>query len=173
MQCLRSAIDEVEPFPSLVPHEALAPSKRERTDPFDVHSGTTVAESRRRPGWSNAWLSSLPGRVLGGTTRVTQCGEGVSEGHPLVPIRVLIVDDSEVVASSLERVLAREADIEVVGVARTERDALSIAADEMTDVLVMDYRLGEADGIRAAERVRRVQPAVRVVLLSGDVTDSY
>ena len=100
-------------------------------------------------------------------------GEVVSEGHPLVPIRVLIVDDSEVVASSLERVLAREADIEVVGVARSERDALSISADEMTDVLVMDYRLGEADGIRAAERVRRVQPAVRVVLLSGDVTDSY
>jgi DNA-binding NarL/FixJ family response regulator len=97
----------------------------------------------------------------------------VSEGHPLAPIRVLIVDDSEVVASSLERVLAREADIEVVGVARTERDALTIAADEMTDVLVMDYRLGEADGIRAAERVRRIQPAVRVVLLTGDVTDSY
>ena len=110
---------------------------------------------------------------MGGTTRVTQCGEGVSEGHPLVPIRVLIVDDSEVVASSLERVLAREADIEVVGVARSERDALSISADEMTDVLVMDYRLGEADGIRAAERVRRIQPAVRVVLLTGDVTDSY
>ena len=97
----------------------------------------------------------------------------MSEGHPLVPIRVLIVDDSEVVASSLERVLAREADIEVVGVARSERDALSISADEMTDVLVMDYRLGEADGIRAAERVRRIQPAVRVVLLTGDVTDSY
>ena len=97
----------------------------------------------------------------------------MSEGRPLVPIRVLIVDDSEVVASSLERVLALEADIDVVGVARTERDALSIAADEMTDVLVMDYRLGEADGIRAAERVRRNQPAVRVVLLTGDVTDSY
>ena len=97
----------------------------------------------------------------------------MSEGHPLVPIRVLIVDDSEVVASSLERVLALEADIDVVGVARTERDALTIAADEMTDVLVMDYRLGEADGIRAAERVRRIQPAVRVVLLTGDVTDSY
>jgi len=97
----------------------------------------------------------------------------VSEGHHLASIRVLIVDDSEVVASVLERVLAREADIEVIGVARTERDALTISADEMTDVLVMDYRLGETDGIRAAERVRRIQPAVRVVLLTGDVTDSY
>jgi DNA-binding NarL/FixJ family response regulator len=86
---------------------------------------------------------------------------------------VLIVDDSKVVASSLERVLAREGDIEVVGVAYTERDALTIAADVMTDVLVMDYRLGESDGIHAAERVRRIQSAVRVVLLTGDVTDSY
>jgi DNA-binding NarL/FixJ family response regulator len=91
----------------------------------------------------------------------------------LAPIRVLIVDDSEVVATSLERILARQPDIDVVGVARTERDALTIAADEMTDVLVMDYRLGEADGIRVAERVRRLQPAVRVLLLTGDVTDSY
>ena len=91
----------------------------------------------------------------------------------MAPIRVLIVDDSEVVANSLERILAREPDIDVVGVARNEREALTISADEMTDVLVMDYRLGEADGIRVAERVRRLQPAVRVVLLTGDVTDSY
>jgi len=91
----------------------------------------------------------------------------------VAPIKVLIVDDSEVVANSLERILAREPDIDVVGVARNEREALTISADEMTDVLVMDYRLGEADGIRVAERVRRLQPAVRVVLLTGDVTDSY
>jgi two-component system NarL family response regulator len=91
----------------------------------------------------------------------------------LAPIKVLIVDDSEVLATSLERILAREPDIDVVGVARSERDALTISADEIADVLVMDYRLGEADGIRAAERVRRLQPAVRVLLLTGDVTDSY
>jgi DNA-binding NarL/FixJ family response regulator len=91
----------------------------------------------------------------------------------LAPIKVLIVDDSEVLAASLERILAREPDVDVVGVARTERDALTISADEVADVLVMDYRLGEADGIRVAERVRRLQPAVRVLLLTGDVTDSY
>jgi DNA-binding NarL/FixJ family response regulator len=91
----------------------------------------------------------------------------------LAPIKVLIVDDSEVVATSLERILARQPDIDVVGVARTERDALTLSADAIADVLVMDYRLGEADGIRVAERVRRLQPAVRVVLLTGDVTDSY
>ena len=86
---------------------------------------------------------------------------------------MLIVDDSEVVATSLERILARQSDIDVVGVARTERDAVTISADQVTDVLVMDYRLGEADGIHVAQRVRRLQPAVRVVLLTGDVTDSY
>jgi len=97
----------------------------------------------------------------------------VAEGDSLAPVRVLIVDDSEVVAGSLERILARQPDIDVVGVARTERDALTLSADQMTDVVVMDYRLGETDGIRAAERVRRIQPTVRVLLLTGDVTDSY
>jgi DNA-binding NarL/FixJ family response regulator len=86
---------------------------------------------------------------------------------------VLLVDDSKVVATSLERILARQPDIDVVGVAHTERDALTISADQIADVLVMDYRLGEADGIRVAERVRRLQPVVRVLLLTGDVTDSY
>ena len=97
----------------------------------------------------------------------------MSETQPLAPIRVLIVDDSQVVATSLERILARHPDIAVVGVARTERDAVTISADQVADVLVMDYRLGEADGIVVAERVRRLQPVVRVVLLTGDVTDSY
>ena len=97
----------------------------------------------------------------------------MAEGDSLAPVRVLIVDDSEVVAGSLERILARQPDIDVVGVARTERDALTLSADQMTDVVVMDYRLGETDGIRAAERVRRIQPTVRVLLLTGDVTDSY
>jgi DNA-binding NarL/FixJ family response regulator len=97
----------------------------------------------------------------------------LSGPQPSVAIRVLIVDDSEVVANSLVRILEREPDIEVVGNARSEREALLIAADEVADVVVMDYRLGEADGIRVAERIRKVQPAVRVLLLSGDVTDSY
>jgi DNA-binding NarL/FixJ family response regulator len=91
----------------------------------------------------------------------------------MAPIRVLIVDDSEVVATSLERILAREDDIDVVGVARSERDAVRVSGDAAADVLVMDYRLGESDGIHAAERVRRIQPGLRVILLSGDVTDSY
>ena len=97
----------------------------------------------------------------------------MSGPQPSATIRVLIVDDSEVVAKSLERILEREPDLRVVGSARSERDALTVAADEVVDVLVMDYRLGEADGIRVAERVRKLQPAVRVLLLSGDVTDSY
>lgn len=91
----------------------------------------------------------------------------------MAPIRVLIVDDSEVVANSLERILAREDDIEVVGVARSELDAVRVSGNATADVLVMDYRLGESDGIRAAERVRRIQPALHIILLTGDVTDSY
>jgi two-component system, NarL family, invasion response regulator UvrY len=88
-------------------------------------------------------------------------------------ISVLIVDDSDLVAQSLVRILRGEADLEVVGVAYSEEEALAVAAAHELDVLVMDYRLGESDGIDAAEQIRALRPGVRTLILTGDIADSY
>jgi DNA-binding NarL/FixJ family response regulator len=88
-------------------------------------------------------------------------------------INVLIVDDSDLVAQSLQRILRGESDLEVVGVAHSEEEALSLAAAHEVDVVVMDYRLGESDGITAAERIRDVRPDARTLILTGDIADSY
>jgi two-component system response regulator DesR len=88
-------------------------------------------------------------------------------------IKVVIVDDSELVAASLERVLRDEADIDVVAVAHSEPEALAVAVAHETDVVVMDYRLGEANGIDTAERFLERRPGARVLILTGDIADAY
>jgi DNA-binding NarL/FixJ family response regulator len=88
-------------------------------------------------------------------------------------ISVVIVDDSDLVAQSLVRILREEADLEVVGVAHSEAEALEVAAAHEIDVVVMDYRLGESDGITAAEHIRELRPRVRTLILTGDIADSY
>jgi DNA-binding NarL/FixJ family response regulator len=88
-------------------------------------------------------------------------------------ITVIVVDDSDLVAQSLERILRGESDIDVVGVAHSEEEALAVVAAHDVDVVVMDYRLGDTDGITAADHIRQVRPGARTLILTGDIADSY
>jgi DNA-binding NarL/FixJ family response regulator len=65
------------------------------------------------------------------------------------PIRVALCDDHAMVRSGLHRILAEEADIEVVGEAGTAGEAVELAGRVRPDVLVMDLGLPGASGIAA------------------------
>jgi len=95
-------------------------------------------------------------------------GSGVPDA-----IKVVVVDDSELVAASLVRVLRDEPGVDVVAVAHSEGQALDVAGSQEVDVVVMDYRLGESDGIEVAERFMRARPGARVLILTGDIGDGY
>lgn len=83
------------------------------------------------------------------------------------PIRVMLVDDHAMVAGSLKMILEQEEDIEVVAVASSVADAVVGAAAAQPDVILMDYHLGDGDGVTAASRIRQDQPQVKVILLTG------
>ena len=84
-----------------------------------------------------------------------------------LPIRVVIVDDHEMVAESLRRVLGAEDDIEVVALAGTAAEALAVAVAHAPDVILMDYLLPDGDGVAATARIREGMPDVKVILLTG------
>jgi DNA-binding NarL/FixJ family response regulator len=83
------------------------------------------------------------------------------------PIRVLIVDDHEMLAESLRRLLESRVDIDVVGVAGSASDGVDAAARLGPDVVLMDYELPDGDGVTAAAQIKRARPATQVLMLTG------
>jgi DNA-binding NarL/FixJ family response regulator len=84
-----------------------------------------------------------------------------------VSIRVLVVDDHEMVAQSVVRIFADEADFEVVGIAGDVESAVARAREDRPDVVVMDYQLPDGDGVAATVRIREERPETVVLLLTG------
>jgi two-component system NarL family response regulator len=84
-----------------------------------------------------------------------------------VTTRVLLVEDHRMVREALSEVLARMPDIEVVGEAGNAHDALSQAAQLKPDVVVLDIRLPDLNGIEVAARLRDAGSGAKVVALSA------
>ena len=81
-------------------------------------------------------------------------------------IRVMLVDDHELVLQSIKELLVREEDIEVVATATNGWDAIHLAETVSPDVIVMDVSMPQLDGIRAAGMIREVNPSPQIVILS-------
>jgi pilus assembly protein CpaE len=88
-------------------------------------------------------------------------------------IRVVIVDDVSETRENVRKLLQFESDVDVVGVARTGKEAIQISQDLNPDVVLMDINMPDMDGITATEAIRAKQPAVQVVILSVQSDQNY
>jgi DNA-binding NarL/FixJ family response regulator len=79
----------------------------------------------------------------------------------------LIVDDHPVVRFGLHSMLASEARIVVTGMSGSAREALQAMAKEPPDVVLMDLRMPELEGAQAISEVKRMQPEVRILVLTN------
>ena len=87
------------------------------------------------------------------------------------PVRVLIVDDHEVLATSLALVLDDQPDITTVGVAGTIAKAKALIVTTTPDVVLLDHRLPDGDGVAAIRELRRLRPSAEVVMLTASAAD--
>ncbi|MGP4109957.1 response regulator [Streptomyces sp. 4N509B] len=89
-------------------------------------------------------------------------------------MRVVIADDERLVRGALRAILATEPDMEVVGEAATGAEAVSVVRELAPDVVLMDVRMPEVDGIRATELLLgTMDPPPRVVVVTTFENDSY
>ncbi len=88
-------------------------------------------------------------------------------------IRVLIVDDITDTRENIKRMLQFDSLIEVVGMARSGREAIDLSNQAKPDVIIMDINMPDMDGITATETIRRKLPYVQIVILSVQNDPNY
>ena len=91
----------------------------------------------------------------------------------LPPIRVLLVDDDALMRAGLASILSSDDAVEVVGEAPDGRVAVERVTVLRPDVVLMDVRMPEVDGISATREVVAVAPDTRVVILTTFEDDEY
>jgi DNA-binding NarL/FixJ family response regulator len=88
-------------------------------------------------------------------------------------IRVLVVDDQAMVRAGLRMLITGEPDIEVVAEAGNGREATALAARFHPNVVLMDIRMPELDGLEATRRILAADDAARVLVLTTFDLDEY
>ena len=82
-------------------------------------------------------------------------------------MRILLVDDHEIVRKGLRSLLDAEPDLEVVGEAGTAAEALRRVGFDSPDVVVLDVRLPDGSGVEACRNIRSAFPEVKVLMLTS------
>ena len=126
------------------------------------HKGP-ARESRRRVD------ASRPRRLVNAETSADERGaddEAPRKGRRAV-VRILLVDDHDVVRQGLVAFLRNEPDLDVVGEAASGAEAVEMAGRLAPDVVLMDVTMPGMDGVEATRLIKQLQPEVRVIALSA------
>ncbi|MGW7318277.1 response regulator [Streptomyces sp. NPDC054854] len=90
------------------------------------------------------------------------------------PLRIVVADDERMVRTALRVILEAEPDMEVIGEAASGAEAVSVVRSLAPDVVLMDVRMPETDGIRATEQILRTMASPpRIVVVTTFENDAY
>jgi DNA-binding NarL/FixJ family response regulator len=104
--------------------------------------------------------------------RLSQPGRPCDDGPMSAPpLRVMLVDDHQVVRDGIKLLLADTTDVVVCAEAGSAREAVAVAARALPDVIVMDVRLSDGSGIQATRDIRAARPQTNVLMLTSFADD--
>jgi DNA-binding NarL/FixJ family response regulator len=88
-------------------------------------------------------------------------------------IKVLLVDDQDILVEGLKLILGREEDIEICGTAANGRKAWEACKWNRPDIVLMDIQMSEVSGVEATAMIKRDFPEVRIIVLTTFNDDEY
>jgi two-component system response regulator NreC len=91
----------------------------------------------------------------------------------MTKIKLLMVDDHEIVRAGLRMLLQAQPDIQIVGEADNGRDAVAKARELQPDIVLMDISLPDIDGFEATRQIKRALPNVAILALTMHESDEY
>jgi two-component system, NarL family, response regulator LiaR len=97
----------------------------------------------------------------------------MKEDEAAPPARLLIVDDHDLVRESTQLMLKGAQDLEVVGEAVNGRHALELCRQLHPDLVLMDVRMPEMDGLSATRAIKEEMPSITVLMVSAFDSEDY
>lgn len=86
-------------------------------------------------------------------------------------IRILIVDDQEIIRQGLAIILRGQPDLDVIGLAEDGERAIALAREQQPDIVLMDIKMPKLNGIQATQKIAQVSKATQVIILTTFDTD--
>lgn len=88
-------------------------------------------------------------------------------------ITVLLADDQTLIRDGLKAILKAGSDINIIGEASNGKQAIEVASKRNPDVVLMDIRMPEMDGVEATRIIKQNQPEIKVIILTTFDDDDY
>jgi DNA-binding NarL/FixJ family response regulator len=88
-------------------------------------------------------------------------------------IRVLLADDHDILRQGLKLLLSMQPDMQVVGEARTGREAIALTEELTPDVVVMDITMPDIDGLAASRHIHASHPSTQILMLTMHESEEY
>ncbi len=100
--------------------------------------------------------------------------QGKQEKTPLrARIRILLIDDHDVVRKGMYTILSEEEDFEVVGQANNGNEAIALARQLKPDIILLDIFLGKTNGLDLSQQIQRASADTRIVIFTGVSDQDY